>query len=66
MFKKGTWFKIGWLYLPVMFILEMILPTWTGDENGPIENLQLLWLFWRALCMLEDASAAVSELGRRF
>lgn len=45
MFKKGTWFKIGWLYLPVMFILEMILPTWTGDENGPIENLQLLWLF---------------------
>lgn len=45
MFKKGTWFKIGWLYLPVMFILEMILPTWTGDENGPIENLQMLWLF---------------------
>ena len=52
MFKKGTWFKIGWLYLPVMFILEMILPTWTGDENGPIENLQMLWLF--------------GELGRRF
>ena len=27
-----------------MIILEMILPEWVGDENGIIENLQLLWL----------------------
>lgn len=27
-----------------MIILEMILPEWSGNENGIIENLQLLWL----------------------
>lgn len=45
MFKKGEWFKTGWLYLLVMFVLEIVLPAWVGDENGPIENLQMLWLF---------------------
>lgn len=27
-----------------MIFLEMLLPKWVGDENGIIENLQLLWL----------------------
>ena len=27
-----------------MFILEAILPEWVGDENGIIENLQMLCL----------------------
>ena len=27
-----------------MFILEAILPEWIGDENGIIENMQMLWL----------------------
>lgn len=44
MFKKDNWFIGGWVYLVVMFILEMVLPPWMGDENGPIENLQMLWL----------------------
>lgn len=44
MFRKDNWFKTGWCYFVVMFILEMILPEWTGEENGVIENLQLLWL----------------------
>lgn len=45
MFRKDSWFKIGWLYFFVMFVLEAILPEWVGDENGIIENLQMLWLF---------------------
>lgn len=44
MFKKDNWFIGGWVYLVVMFILEMVLPPWMGDENGPIENLQVLCL----------------------
>ncbi len=36
---------MGWLYFFVMFVLEMVLPEWVGDENGIIENLQMLWLF---------------------
>ena len=28
----------------MMFILEAIIPKLVGDENGIIENLQLLWL----------------------
>ena len=27
-----------------MFILEAILPEWVGNENGIIENLQMLCL----------------------
>ena len=44
-FRKDKWFKLGWAYFVVMFILEIILPAWTGEENGVIENLQMLWLF---------------------
>lgn len=45
MFRKDKWFKAGWLYFVVMFVLEAVLPEWVGDENGIIENLQMLWLF---------------------
>ncbi|WP_293729182.1 hypothetical protein [uncultured Phascolarctobacterium sp.] len=45
MFRKDTWFKAGWCYFIVMFALEAILPEWVGNENGIIENLQMLWLF---------------------
>lgn len=44
MLRNDSLFKLGWLYFVVMFILEAILPEWVGDENGIIENLQLLWL----------------------
>lgn len=45
MFRNDSFFKLGWLYFIMMFILEAILPEWVGDENGIIENLQMLWLF---------------------
>lgn len=45
MFIKGEWFKTGWLYFIIMFVLEAMLPEWVGKENGVIENLQMLWLF---------------------
>lgn len=45
MFIKGEWFKTGWLYFIIMFVLEATLPEWSGEENGVIENLQMLWLF---------------------
>lgn len=32
-----------------MFILEAILPEWVGDENGIIENLQMLSVCFTAL-----------------
>ena len=44
MFRNDSFFKLGWSYFIVMFILEAILPEWVGDENGIIENLQILWL----------------------
>lgn len=30
MFKKDNWFIGGWVYLVVMFILEMVLPPLDG------------------------------------
>lgn len=44
MFYNDKWFKLGWLYLLLLYPLEMFLPSWTGNENGLIENLQMLWL----------------------
>lgn len=63
MFKKGEWFKLGWIYLPVMFLLEIILPVWTGDENGPIENLQMLWLFGGFYCCWKTLSHQLRQWG---
>lgn len=45
LFRKGEWFILGWIYFILMFFLEAFLPAWTGDENGIIENIQLLVLF---------------------
>lgn len=39
-----NFFKIGWCFLPLMFILETVLPPWMGDENGVVENMQMLVL----------------------
>ena len=44
MFRMDKWFLTGWLYFFAIFLLKAILPEWTGEENGIIENLQLLWL----------------------
>lgn len=42
LFRNDSFFKLGWLYFVIMFILEAILPELVGDENGIIENLQML------------------------
>lgn len=42
---KSNTFMLGWVYFGLMFILEAVLPEWMGDENGVIENLQILWFF---------------------
>lgn len=34
----------GWIFLPVMFFLNMVLPASWGDENGVLENFQMIWL----------------------
>lgn len=44
MFRNDSIFKLGWGYFILMFILEAVLPEWVGDENGIIENMQILWL----------------------
>ncbi len=42
---KNNYFILGWIYFGLMFILEAVLPEWMGNENGVIENLQILWFF---------------------
>ena len=44
MFKRKTYCKLGLGYFLLMLMLSQILPEWVGEENGIIENLQLLWL----------------------
>ena len=38
-------FVFGWVYFGLMFLLETVLPEWMGNENGVVENLQILWFF---------------------
>lgn len=45
LFRKDKLFIPGIVFFVAMFFLKMILPRWTGVENGVIENLQMLWLF---------------------
>ncbi len=45
MFRKDKPFIAGWIYFLLMFPLAAILPESYGEENGVIENLQMLWLF---------------------
>lgn len=46
-----------------MFILEAILPEWVGDENGIIENLQLLWLIGGLFYCIKAHSCKYSDWG---
>ena len=42
MFNRKVCFILGWIYFGLMFILEAVFPEWMGNENGVIENLQML------------------------
>lgn len=44
-----------------MFILEAILPEWVGDENGIIENLQMLWLIGGMLYCIKTHSCKYAD-----
>ena len=46
-----------------MFILEAMLPEWVGDENGIIENLQLLWLISGMFYCIKAHSCKYSDWG---
>lgn len=46
-----------------MFILEAILPEWVGDENGIIENLQMLWLFGGMFYCIKAHSCKYTDWG---
>lgn len=63
MFVKGEWFKIGWIYLAAMFVLEAVLPDWVGEENGIIENTQILWLFAGLYYCLRTKADALLDWG---
>ena len=45
MCNRKDYFILGWSYFGLMFVLEAVLPEWMGNENGVIENLQMLWFF---------------------
>lgn len=63
MFRKDQWFKLGWIYLPVMFALEAVLPEWVGDENGIVENIQILWLIAGLYYCLSTKAEKLQEWG---
>ncbi|WP_293693566.1 hypothetical protein [uncultured Phascolarctobacterium sp.] len=46
-----------------MFIFKAILPEWVGDENGIIENLQLLWLIGGVLYCIKAHSYKYADWG---
>lgn len=61
MFRNDSIFKLGWGYFILMFILEAILPEWIGDENGIIENLQMLWLIGGMLYCIKAHSCKYAD-----
>ena len=61
LFRNDSIFKLGWGYFILMFILEAILPEWVGDENGIIENLQILWLIGGMLYCLKAHSCKYAD-----
>ena len=63
MFRNDSFFKLGWLYFVIMFILEAILPEWVGDENGIIENLHMLWLFGGMFYCIKAHSCKYTDWG---
>ena len=62
---KKDCFIFGWLYFGVMFVLEAVLPEWMGNENGVIENLQILWFFAGVWYCYKMASAPMYDWGGR-
>ncbi len=63
MFRNDSFFKLGWSYFVIMFIFKAILPEWVGDENGIIENLQLLWLIGGVLYCIKAHSYKYADWG---
>lgn len=63
MLRKDRFFTLGWLYFIFMFILAAILPEWMGDENGIIENLQLLWLLAGMYYCIQAHSRSFADWG---
>ena len=63
MFNKKDFFILGWIYFGLMFVLEAVLPEWMGDENGVIENLQMLWLFAGIVYCYKMASVKMYDWG---
>lgn len=63
LFRNDSIFKLGWSYFILMFILEAMLPEWVGDENGIIENLQLLWLISGMFYCIKAHSCKYSDWG---
>lgn len=63
MLRNDSFFKLGWSYFIVMFILEAILPEWVGDENGIIENLQILWLLGGMFYCIKSRSYQYADWG---
>lgn len=63
LFRNDSIFKLGWGYFILMFILEAILPEWVGDENGIIENLQILWLIGGMLYCIKAHSCKYADWG---
>lgn len=63
MLRKDSFFTLGWLYFIFMFILAAILPEWVGDENGIIENLQLLWLLAGMYYCIQAHSRSFADWG---
>lgn len=63
MLRKDRFFTLGWFYFIFMFILAASLPEWVGDENGIIENLQLLWLLAGTHYCLQAHSRSFADWG---
>jgi hypothetical protein len=60
---KKDIFILGWIYFGLMFVLEALLPKWMGNENGVIENLQILWLFAGIWYCYKKASIPMRDWG---
>ena len=63
MFRRKDFFILGWIYFGLMFVLEAVLPEWMGNENGLIENLQMLWLLAGIVYCYKMASVKMYDWG---
>ncbi|MBQ0066865.1 MAG: hypothetical protein KBS60_01565 [Phascolarctobacterium sp.] len=55
---------LGWLFLLLMPVLKIYLPASWGDENGVMENLQMVWLFLGVVwCWREARSKDLPDWG---